>query len=61
MYMLRMVEHAAVNRRVVGSSPTIGAKENWITAALDGTASDEVIKMLLDVSYELTVAKIKHK
>lgn len=36
-------------------------KENWITAALDGTASDEVIKMLLDVSYELTVAKIKHK
>ena len=36
-------------------------KENWVTAALDGTASDEVIKMLLDVSYELTVAKIKHK
>lgn len=36
-------------------------KENWVTAALDGTASDEVVKMLLDVSYELTVAKIKHK
>lgn len=36
-------------------------KENWVTAALDGNASDEVIKMLLDVSYELTVAKIKHK
>ena len=36
-------------------------KENWVTAALDGTTSDEVIKMLLDVSYELTVAKIKHK
>ena len=36
-------------------------KENWVTAALDGTTSDEVIKMLIDVSYELTVAKIKHK
>ncbi len=36
-------------------------KENWVTAALDGSASDEIIKMLLDVSYELTVAKIKHK
>lgn len=35
-------------------------KENWVTAALDGSASDEIIKMLLDVSYELTVAKIKH-
>ena len=28
MYMLRMVEHAAVNRRVVGSSPTGGAKKS---------------------------------
>ena len=36
-------------------------KENWVTVALDGSASDEIIKMLLDVSYELTVAKIKHK
>ena len=27
MYNKRMLEHAAVNRRVVGSSPTIGAKE----------------------------------
>ena len=36
-------------------------KENWITAALDGSASDEIIKMLIDVSYELTAAKIKHK
>ena len=36
-------------------------KENWVTAALDGSASDEIIKMLIDVSYELTVAKIKHK
>ena len=36
-------------------------KENWVTAALDGSASDEIIKMLLDVSYELTAAKIKYK
>ena len=36
-------------------------KENWVTAALDGSASDEIIKILLDVSYELTAAKIKHK
>ena len=35
-------------------------KENWVTAALDGSASEEIIKMLLDVSYELTAAKIKH-
>ena len=33
MYMLRMVEHAAVNRRVVGSSPTIGAKQLVLIAA----------------------------
>ena len=37
------------------------AKENWVTAALDDSVSDEIIKMLIDVSYELTVAKIKHK
>ena len=36
-------------------------KENWVTVALDDSASDEIIKMLLDVSYELTAAKIKHK
>lgn len=36
-------------------------KENWVTAALDGSVPDEIIKMLLDVSYELTAAKIKHK
>ena len=25
-YLAQLVEHAAVNRRVVGSSPTVGAK-----------------------------------
>ena len=27
-YLAQLVEHAAVNRRVVGSSPTVGAKIN---------------------------------
>ena len=36
-------------------------KENWATVALDDSVSDEIIKMLIDVSYELTAAKIKHK
>ena len=29
-------------------------KENWISCALDGTAQEETIKMLLDISYDLT-------
>ena len=29
-------------------------KENWITAALDGSVSDGKIRMLLDISYDLT-------
>ena len=32
-------------------------KSNWITAALDNTADDEKIKMLADMSYELTSTK----
>lgn len=34
-------------------------KENWITAALDGSASEENIKFFLDISFELTAPKIK--
>lgn len=30
------------------------SKANWITAALDGTAGEDKIKMLADISYELT-------
>ncbi len=30
------------------------AKNNWITAALDGSADDEDIKFLLDISFEAT-------
>ena len=32
-YLAQSVEHAAVNRRVVGSSPTIGAKQLVLIAA----------------------------
>ena len=32
-------------------------KEQWLTAALDGSVSDEQIKMLLDMSYVLTATK----
>lgn len=36
-------------------------KENWITVALDGSASDDKIKMLVDMSYELTMKKAPKK
>lgn len=32
-------------------------KDNWITAALDGTADEEKIKVLADMSYALTKTK----
>ncbi len=35
-------------------------KENWITAALDGSVSDAKIKMLLNISFELTASKVKN-
>lgn len=34
-------------------------KRHWITAALDGTANDDKIKWLLDISYDLTGIKRK--
>lgn len=36
-------------------------KNSWITAALDGSAGDDKIKMLLDMSFELTAGKIKKR
>lgn len=36
-------------------------KENWITAALDGSAADEKIGMLLDMSYRMTARKKKEE
>ncbi len=35
------------------------SKTHWITVALDGSASDGTIKMLLDISYNMTAAKRK--
>lgn len=37
------------------------SKEKWITAALDGSADDDTIKMLIDISYDLTKPKIRAK
>ncbi|MDY5006855.1 MmcQ/YjbR family DNA-binding protein [Candidatus Allofournierella merdipullorum] len=36
-------------------------KDRWITVALDGSAPDEKIKMLLNESYEATASKPRHK
>lgn len=36
-------------------------KDKWISVALDGSADDEQIKMLLDMSFELTAIKIKRR
>lgn len=37
------------------------SKTSWITIALDGSVSDEKIKWLLDMSYNLTAKKQKNK
>lgn len=34
-------------------------KAHWITAALDGSADDEKLKFILDMSYDLTKPKTK--
>ena len=36
-------------------------KASWITAALDGSVSSEMIELLLDVSYDLTRPKPRRK
>lgn len=36
-------------------------KNSWISVALDGSADDEKIKMLLDMSFEATAVKLKKK
>lgn len=37
------------------------SKDNWITAALDGSASDDKIKMLLGMSYQATAPKVRKR
>ncbi len=36
-------------------------KESWVSVALDVSVNDEKIKMLLDISFELTAPKIKRR
>ena len=36
-------------------------KTNWITVALDGSADEEKIKMLLDMSFDATAPRICRK
>jgi len=37
------------------------SKDNWITVALDGSVSDDKIKLLLDMSYKATEPKGRKK
>ena len=37
------------------------SKDKWISVALDGSVDDEQIKMLIDMSFELTALKIQRK
>ena len=37
------------------------SKDNWITVILDGSVSDDKLKMLLDMSFKLTDAKSKRQ
>lgn len=37
------------------------SKANWLSVALDGSVEDEKIKLLLDMSYELTALKPKKR
>jgi len=37
------------------------SKDSWITAALDGSVSDDKIKALLDMSYRATASKTRRK
>lgn len=36
-------------------------KDKWITAALDGSAPDDTIKMLLEISYQATAPKHRRR
>lgn len=36
-------------------------KNYWISVALDGTVPDETVKMLLDMSFDATMPKVKKK
>ncbi len=47
-------------RREAGFYPAYHmSKASWITAALDGSADAEKLKLLIDISYGLTSVKVK--
>lgn len=49
-------------RKETGFFPTYHMnKASWITVALDGSVSNDQIKMLLDMSYDATTPKAKRK
>ena len=48
-----------ISNRIVFIMPR--PKDSWITVALDGSVSDDKIKMLLDMSYEATAPKTRKK
>ena len=49
-------------RNVKGIFPAYHmSKDKWLSAALDGSVDDEQIKMLLDLSFELTDVRIKKR
>ena len=37
------------------------SKASWITVSLDGSVADDKIKMLLDMSFDATMPKIRRK
>lgn len=37
------------------------SKASWVSLALDDSVSDETVKLLLDISFELTAQKAKRK
>ena len=36
-------------------------KANWLSVALDGSAADETVKLLLDMSFELTAPRFRRR
>ena len=36
-------------------------KENWITAALDGSAPEDKLRLVLDMSYNATAPKLRKR
>ena len=48
-------------KQLIMENYSVEADYPWLTAALDGSVSDEQIKMLLDMSYVLTATKPRQR